>query len=172
MAAASAWATSQHCGVVIVCDGTDAAAKRIERVLWNDPATGVMRHADAGYDEAVRCAREQGLKLPMVRCVTHRRCTPAQLTLAQLQAIHAGGVPLAAGRRGARCASAPAPRWCSAPPHGDAPVYGVNTGFGKLATTRISAADLATLQLQPDPLAQRRRRRAAGARGGAPDAGR
>ncbi len=57
---------SQHAGVVIVCDGTDAAAKRIERVLWNDPATGVMRHADAGYDEAVACSKEQGLKLPMV----------------------------------------------------------------------------------------------------------
>ena len=58
---------SQHAGVVIVCDGTDAAARRIERVLWNDPATGVMRHADAGYDEAVACAREQGLNLPMLR---------------------------------------------------------------------------------------------------------
>jgi urocanate hydratase len=57
---------SQHAGVVIVCDGTDAAAKRIERVLWNDPATGVMRHADAGYDDAVACAQEQGLNLPMV----------------------------------------------------------------------------------------------------------
>ena len=57
---------SQHSGVVIVCDGTDAAAKRIERVLWNDPGTGVMRHADAGYDEAVACAKEQSLKLPMV----------------------------------------------------------------------------------------------------------
>ena len=57
---------SQHSGVVIVCDGSDAAAKRIERVLWNDPATGVMRHADAGYEAAVACAREQGLKLPMV----------------------------------------------------------------------------------------------------------
>ncbi len=57
---------SQHAGVVIVCDGTDAAAKRIERVLWNDPATGVMRHADAGYDEAIRCAREQGLHMPML----------------------------------------------------------------------------------------------------------
>ena len=57
---------SQHAGVVIVCDGTDAAAKRIERVLWNDPGTGVMRHADAGYDEAIACAREQGLRLPMV----------------------------------------------------------------------------------------------------------
>ncbi len=57
---------SQHSGVVIVCDGTDAAAKRIERVLWNDPATGVMRHADAGYAEAVDCARAQGLNLPML----------------------------------------------------------------------------------------------------------
>ncbi|MBS0595030.1 MAG: urocanate hydratase [Proteobacteria bacterium] len=57
---------SQHAGVVIVCDGTDAAAKRIERVLWNDPATGVMRHADAGYEDAIACAKEQGLKLPMV----------------------------------------------------------------------------------------------------------
>jgi len=57
---------SQHSGVVIVCDGTDAAARRIERVLWNDPGTGVMRHADAGYDEAIACAREQGLNLPMV----------------------------------------------------------------------------------------------------------
>ena len=57
---------SQHAGVVIVCDGTDAAAKRIERVLWNDPATGVMRHADAGYDAAVACAREQGMNMPML----------------------------------------------------------------------------------------------------------
>ena len=57
---------SQHAGVVIVCDGTEAAAKRIERVLWNDPGTGVMRHVDAGYDLAVQCAREQGLKLPML----------------------------------------------------------------------------------------------------------
>ena len=58
---------SQHAGVVIVCDGTDAAAKRIERVLWNDPATGVMRHADAGYEIALECAREKHLKLPMVQ---------------------------------------------------------------------------------------------------------
>ncbi len=57
---------SQHAGVVIVCDGTDAAARRIERVLWNDPATGVMRHADAGYEDAIACAKEQGLNLPMV----------------------------------------------------------------------------------------------------------
>ena len=57
---------SQHAGVVIVCDGTPAAARRIERVLWNDPATGVMRHADAGYEEAIECAREHGLNLPCV----------------------------------------------------------------------------------------------------------
>lgn len=57
---------SQHSGVVIVCDGTEAADKRLARVLWNDPGTGVMRHADAGYDEAIACAREQGLNLPMV----------------------------------------------------------------------------------------------------------
>lgn len=55
---------SQHAGVVIVCDGTDAAAERIGRVLWNDPASGVMRHADAGYDIAIDCAREKGLNLP------------------------------------------------------------------------------------------------------------
>jgi len=57
---------SQHAGVVIVCDGTDAAARRIERVLWNDPATGVMRHADAGYEDAIACAREQELDIPML----------------------------------------------------------------------------------------------------------
>jgi urocanate hydratase len=47
-----------------VCDGTPAAAKRIERVLWNDPGSGVMRHADAGYEDAIACARANGLKLP------------------------------------------------------------------------------------------------------------
>jgi urocanate hydratase len=57
---------AQHAGVVIVCDGTPAAARRIERVLWNDPATGVMRHADAGYAAAIECARENGLDLPML----------------------------------------------------------------------------------------------------------
>jgi urocanate hydratase len=50
--------------MVIVADGTPAAAKRLERVLWNDPATGVMRHADAGYDIAIQCAREHQLNLP------------------------------------------------------------------------------------------------------------
>ena len=56
---------SQHSGVVIVCDGSEEADKRLARVLWNDPGTGVMRHADAGYDIAKECAQEQGLKLPM-----------------------------------------------------------------------------------------------------------
>ena len=57
---------SQHAGLVIVCDGSAAAAERIGRVLWNDPASGVMRHADAGYETAIDCARDQGLDLPML----------------------------------------------------------------------------------------------------------
>jgi urocanate hydratase len=57
---------SQHAGMVIVADGTEAADKRLGRVLRNDPGTGVMRHADAGYDLAIDCAREQGLDLPML----------------------------------------------------------------------------------------------------------
>ncbi len=55
---------SQHAGLVICADGTDKAARRIERVLWNDPASGVWRHADAGYESAIKCARENGLNLP------------------------------------------------------------------------------------------------------------
>jgi urocanate hydratase len=57
---------AQHAGLVIVCDGTKEADARIARVLWNDPASGVMRHADAGYEDAIRCAAENGLDLPMV----------------------------------------------------------------------------------------------------------
>ena len=57
---------SQHAGMVIVCDGTPQAARRIKRVLWNDPATGVMRHADARYEAALACAREHGLRLPAI----------------------------------------------------------------------------------------------------------
>ena len=68
---------SQHAGVVIVCDGSEAAAKRIARVLWNDPATGVMRHADAGYEEARQSAREHGLKLPMVDTTSVAAANPA-----------------------------------------------------------------------------------------------
>jgi urocanate hydratase len=55
---------SQHAGMVIVADGTPEAARRIERVLWNDPASGVMRHADAGYETAIACARASRLNLP------------------------------------------------------------------------------------------------------------
>jgi urocanate hydratase len=58
---------SQHAGVVIVCDGTPEAARRIERVLWNDPASGVIRHADAGYARAIEIAKAKGLALPMLR---------------------------------------------------------------------------------------------------------
>jgi urocanate hydratase len=57
---------AQHAGVVIVCDGSEAADRRLARVLWNDPGTGVMRHADAGYQLAIDCAAENGLKLPMI----------------------------------------------------------------------------------------------------------
>ncbi|MCB1405614.1 MAG: urocanate hydratase [Rhodobacteraceae bacterium] len=57
---------SQHAGVVICADGTPEAARRLERVLWNDPASGVWRHADAGYEDAVACAREHGLRLPRI----------------------------------------------------------------------------------------------------------
>jgi urocanate hydratase len=58
---------SQHAGVVIVCDGTEAAAQRLARVLFNDPATGVMRHADAGYELAIETARAFDLKLPLLK---------------------------------------------------------------------------------------------------------
>jgi urocanate hydratase len=57
---------SQHSGVVIVADGTPEAADKLDRVLFNDPATGVMRHADAGYDIALHCAKDNGLNLPML----------------------------------------------------------------------------------------------------------
>jgi urocanate hydratase len=57
---------SQHAGVVIVADGTPEAARRIGRVLWNDPASGVWRHADAGYETAIDCARTHGLRLPAI----------------------------------------------------------------------------------------------------------
>jgi urocanate hydratase len=57
---------SQHAGMVIVADGTEDAARRLHNVLWNDPATGVMRHADAGYEIARDCAKQHGLNLPRV----------------------------------------------------------------------------------------------------------
>ena len=57
---------SQHAGLVILADGSESADQKLARVLWNDPATGVMRHADAGYDEAIDCARTHGLNLPSI----------------------------------------------------------------------------------------------------------
>jgi urocanate hydratase len=57
---------SQHSGVVMVADGTEETAERIRRVLTNDPGTGVMRHVDAGYQEAISCAREKAVKIPMM----------------------------------------------------------------------------------------------------------
>ena len=57
---------SLHAGMVIVADGTDAAAARLERVLTTDPGTGVMRHADAGYERAIEVARERGVRIPML----------------------------------------------------------------------------------------------------------
>ena len=64
---------SQHAGMVIVCDGTEAAAKRIGRVLWNDPATGVMRHADAGYEIAIECGARAWPQPPEPRVGAARR---------------------------------------------------------------------------------------------------
>ena len=55
---------SQHAGIALVADGSPDASEKIRRVLWNDPATGVMRHADAGYESAIQCAQENGLDLP------------------------------------------------------------------------------------------------------------
>ena len=129
--------------MVIVADGTDDAARRLERVLWNDPATGVMRHADAGYRIAIDCAREQGLDsadggrmkldptnidLPTLRrfwsgerdrpASTTRRCSALPSAAASVERIVAGGET----------------------------VYGVNTGFGLLANTRIPDDRLAELQ--------------------------
>jgi urocanate hydratase len=64
---------SQHAGMVIVCDGSDDAARRLSRVLRNDPASGVMRHADAGYEIAISCAQEAKLDLPMVAATQQQK---------------------------------------------------------------------------------------------------
>jgi urocanate hydratase len=84
---------SQHAGVVIVCDGSEAAARRIARVLWNDPATGVMRHADAGYEIAIECARAAGTepaddRARLSPCRRPWRSGPARLSLANLRRIY------------------------------------------------------------------------------------
>ena len=132
---------SQHAGMVIVADGTDDAARRLERVLWNDPGTGVMRHADAGYDIAMDCAREQGLDLPMVNSV---KLNPENVTLDQLRELWIGAdarLDDAAMQRVA-AAAASVERIVA----GGETVYGVNTGFGLLANTRIPDERLAELQ--------------------------
>ena len=155
---------SQHAGMVIVADGTDDAARRLERVLWNDPATGVMRHADAGYDDAVDCAREQGLDLPMVDAM---KLNPESIDLATLRQLWAGAPASprrrrAAARRRRRRLDRPHRR------RGET-VYGVNTGFGSLANTRIPDDRLAELQRNLILVAQRGPRRAAAAPRHPPD---
>ena len=171
-AAASAWATRSTPAWSSSATARDAAAKRIERVLWNDPATGVMRHADAGYDDAVACAREQGLNLPMLGALMPLAASQPGTADARraagdprrrrrrstLDADGARGDPRQ--RRGRRSARRRATR----------AVYGVNTGFGKLASTRIERRRARDAAAEPDPLARGRRRRAAAAAGGAADA--
>ena len=68
---------SLHAGQVIVADGTEAAARRLERVLTSDPAMGVLRHADAGYEEAIQVARERGVQIPGLTRDTDERALPA-----------------------------------------------------------------------------------------------
>jgi histidine ammonia-lyase len=115
--------------------------------LWNDPGTGVMRHADAGYDRRQTGLRARAGPQPAdAGDATDMLIEPGHLTLDQLQRIHqpAGhcSVALTRPRRHPRQR-----RVVQAAADGDAPVYGVNTGFGKLANQRISVEDLATLQL-------------------------
>ena len=166
---------SQHAGVVIVCDGTDAAARRIERVLWNDPGTGVMRHADAGYDER-RGLRPRAGPEPADARRPSRSCVdalvPGALTLDDLQAHPRAAVsrsrldPAAlAGDRRQRRGGA------GAPPPATRRSTASTPASASWPATRISEARSGHAAAQPDPLAQRRRRRAAGARRGAADAG-
>ncbi len=141
---------SQHSGMVVVCDGSDEAAERIARVLHNDPATGVMRHADAGYDIAVNCAQEQGLNLPrlpqlrgkIMKTITLR---PGQMTLADLRHIYQHPVHITLDesayvpiQQSVDCVQAILAEQRTA--------YGINTGFGLLASTRIATEDLENLQ--------------------------
>ena len=157
---------SQHAGVVIVCDGSEAAARRIARVLWNDPATGVMRHADAGYESAIECAREQGLKLPMLEPDTGSEVMAARI-------LRDGDLRLAR-RCGGACAEptryrlSARDRWRAYAvasravdaiiAAADAAAYGINTGFGLLAQTRIPPEQLERAAAQSGAVALRRRR--------------
>ncbi len=142
---------SQHAGMVIVCDGTDEAAARIRRVLHNDPATGVMRHADAGYDLAVECAVEQGLNLPMVAATQGKAdmntmtLTPGQLSLSQLYYVWRHPVQLRLDASAIDGINASVACVNDIVAEGRT-AYGINTGFGLLAQTRIADEDLQNLQ--------------------------
>ena len=146
---------SQHAGVVIVCDGTPEAARRIARVLWNDPATGVMRHADAGYELALQCAREHSLESADAyrgrhsrehapcrrRCAAGRGAEPDAGCARVLSApvdLRLTRADLGRIRRSRAVIERLIARGETA--------YGVNTGFGSLASERISTTDLARLQ--------------------------
>ena len=117
-----------------------------------------MRHADAGYEIAIAVrARARASNLPMLGALmaTHHAEPGAADARRSCGASAPAASALAARRRPARAGDrAPAPRWCSAPPQGDAPVYGVNTGFGKLATTRIARRRARDAAAQPDALAR------------------
>ena len=131
---------SQHAGMVIVCDGTEAAAKRIERVLWNDPASGVLRHADAGYAEAIACAAEKGWSCP---CSDEDRRRP--FDLAALRRIAREGPALEldpACLPALRAGFESVERIVAS----GKPAYGINTGFGRLSQTRIPDDELGRLQ--------------------------
>ncbi|KAG1716025.1 hypothetical protein ID866_1119 [Astraeus odoratus] len=130
---------SQHSGMVIVCDGTDEAAARIARVLHNDPATGVMRHADAGTEPA------DDLCHTRKACMNALTLTPGSLTLKQLRNVWRQPVTLsldesahAAINDSVACVEAIVAEGRTA--------YGINTGFGLLAQTRIATHDLENLQ--------------------------
>jgi histidine ammonia-lyase len=127
---------SQHSGMVIVADGSDEAAARLERVLTNDPGTGVMRHADAGYDIAIECAKHKMSKLEI---------TPGALSLADLRSVFEKPVQLSLHSScddGIEKSVATIQNIISS----GQTVYGVNTGFGKLASERISSEQLEKLQ--------------------------
>ena len=143
---------SQHAGLVIVCDGTAEADKRIDRVLWNDPASGVMRHADAGYDIAIDCANEFGLKLPMIGGNKAKRRLEMNLTINKqlvtldvLRRVWMEPVTVSLGNEAKRCI-AEANELVDDVVASGKQVYGVNTGFGQLASVRISNDELAHLQ--------------------------
>lgn len=142
---------SQHAGMVIVCDGSDEAAERIARVLHNDPATGVMRHADAGYDIAVACAVEQGLNLPMVAATQGNAdmktmtLTPGHLSFSQLREVWQQPVKLRLDASAIDGINASVACVNTIVAEGRT-AYGINTGFGLLAQTRIANEDLQNLQ--------------------------